>query len=112
MIINRNVDELMIITRKITNFNVISFSITTMFDKCDLYSIRDQKLHDFSQIKIFNIFTTFALDRSWHYSTMQGFTPMEIFSAQQSLDNFPQDNFCYYLKIPSISILPLCIRPL
>ena len=43
MIINRNVDELMIITRKITNFNVISFSITTMFDKCDLYSIRVSK---------------------------------------------------------------------
>ena len=38
--INRNVDELMMITKKFINFNVVLFTITTTFDKCDLYSIR------------------------------------------------------------------------
>ena len=36
---NRDVHELIIITKKITKFNAISVPIMTMFDKCDLYSI-------------------------------------------------------------------------
>ena len=40
MKINPNVDELMMITKKFINFNVVLFTITTTFDKCDLYSIR------------------------------------------------------------------------
>ena len=39
MKINRNIAELMIITKKIANFHDISFTITTMFDKCDVFSI-------------------------------------------------------------------------
>ena len=38
-----------------------------------------QKLHDLSQIKIFQLFTRFGLNRSWHCSTIQGFAQMEIF---------------------------------
>ena len=43
MKINRNVDELMMIAKKFTNYNVL-FTLATNFDKCDLYSIRHQSI--------------------------------------------------------------------
>ena len=43
MKMNCNVEELMIITKRISSFKFIIFIITTMFDKCNLYSIRLSK---------------------------------------------------------------------
>ena len=64
-----------------------------------------------SQIKIFQLFTTFALDRSWHLQYSAKIYTNGHFLAYWSLDHFPvyRCYFCYHLKIRLISVLPLYI---
>ena len=50
-----------------------------MFDKLNCIVLEYQKLHDLPQIKIFYIFATFALDRSWNYSMQLIYTNGDFF---------------------------------